>query len=65
MQYHIEARGKTKQYIEGLLPSMLSQLSLTRSRQFLHIMAMRGKLHDLFFMQFALLLIEDVLQSLA
>ena len=45
MQYHIEARGKTKQYIEGLLPSMLSQLSLTRSRQFLHIIVDRDIEH--------------------
>ena len=45
MQYHIEARGKTKQYIEGLLPSMLSQLSLTRSRQLLHIIVDRDIEH--------------------
>ena len=45
MQYHIEARGKTKRYIEGLLPSMLSQLSLTRSRQFLHIIVDRDIEH--------------------
>ena len=45
MEYHIEARGKTKRYIEGLLPSMLSQLSLTRSRQFLHIIVDRDIEH--------------------
>lgn len=41
MQFHVDAGAKTKQYIEGLLPSMLSQLSLTRSRQFLHIIVDR------------------------
>ena len=45
MEYHIEARGKTKRYIEGLLPSMMSQLSLTRSRQFLHIIVDRDIEH--------------------
>ena len=45
MDYHIEARGKTKRYIEGLLPSMLSQLSLTRSRQLLHIIVDRDIEH--------------------
>ena len=45
MQYHIDAKGKTKQYIEGLLPSMLSQLALTRSRQFLHIIVDRDIEH--------------------
>jgi hypothetical protein len=45
MHYYIEARGKTKQYIEGLLPSMLSQLALTRSRQLLHIIVDRDIEH--------------------
>ncbi len=45
MHYYIEARGKTKRYIEGLLPSMLSQLALTRSRQLLHIIVDRDLEH--------------------
>ena len=45
MQFHIDAGAKTKRYIEGLLPSMLSQLSLTRSRQFLHIIVDRDIEH--------------------
>jgi hypothetical protein len=45
MHYYIEARGKTKRYIEGLLPSMLSQLALTRSRQLLHIIVDRDIEH--------------------
>ncbi len=45
MQYHIDAGAKTKQYIESLLPSMLSQLALTRSRQFLHIIVDRDIEH--------------------
>ena len=45
MEYHIDAGAKTKRYIEGLLPSMLSQLALTRSRQFLHIIVDRDIEH--------------------
>lgn len=37
MEYHIEAGSKTKRFIESLLPSMLEQLKLTRSRRLLHI----------------------------
>ena len=37
MQYHIDAGARTKQYIAALLPSMLAQLKLTRSRTHLHI----------------------------
>jgi len=37
MEFYVESTGKTKQYIEALLPSMLAQLKLTRSRKFLHI----------------------------
>jgi len=37
MEHYIEATPKIKQYIESLLPSMLSQLGLTRSRKLLHI----------------------------
>jgi hypothetical protein len=35
MQYHIEAGAKTRQYIEAVLPSMLTQLGLNRSRKLL------------------------------
>jgi hypothetical protein len=37
MEYYIEAGSKTKRYIETLLPSMLTQLKLDRSRSLLHI----------------------------
>ena len=37
MEYHIEARGITKRFIESLLPSMFAQLKLTRSKKFLFI----------------------------
>ncbi len=37
MEYHVEAGGKTKRYIQALLPSMLTQLKLTNSRQHLQI----------------------------
>lgn len=37
MEYYIEARPKVKAFIEAILPSMLSQLKLTRSQKFLHI----------------------------
>ncbi len=37
MEYHIEASGKTRQYIESVLPSMLAQLGLDRSRKLLVI----------------------------
>jgi hypothetical protein len=35
MQYHIEAGAKTRRYIESVLPSMLTQLGLDRSRRLL------------------------------
>jgi hypothetical protein len=35
MQYHIEAGRKTRRYIESVMPSMLTQLGLTRSRKLL------------------------------
>jgi len=35
MQYHIEAGAKTRQYIEAVLPSMLTQLGLNSSRRLL------------------------------
>ena len=45
MHYHVEAGAKTKQYIESLLPSMIQQLALTRSRQLLHIIVDRDIEH--------------------
>lgn len=35
MQYHIEAGRKTGRYIESVMPSMLTQLGLDRSRRLL------------------------------
>ena len=35
MEYHIEAGAKTRRYIESVMPSMLSQLGLNRSRRLL------------------------------
>jgi hypothetical protein len=37
MEYHIEAGRKTRRYIESVLPSMLTQLGLNRSRKLLVI----------------------------
>jgi len=37
MEFYVEANRQTKRYIESLLPSMLSQLKLNRSKKFLHI----------------------------
>ena len=37
MDYHIDAAARTRQYIAALLPSMLAQLKLTRSRTHLQI----------------------------
>jgi hypothetical protein len=37
MEYHIEAGPKTRRYIEAILPSMMSQLGLDRSRRLLMI----------------------------
>ena len=37
MEYHVEAGRKTRQYIEAVLPSMLAQLGLNRSRKLLMI----------------------------
>jgi hypothetical protein len=37
MEFFVEAKGKTKQYIETLLPSMLAQLKLSNSKRLLHI----------------------------
>jgi len=37
MEYHIEAGAKTRRYIEAILPSMMAQLGLNRSRRLLMI----------------------------
>ena len=37
MEYHVEAGAKTRQYIESVLPSMMVQLGLDRSRKLLVI----------------------------
>jgi hypothetical protein len=37
MEYYVEGRSRAVKYIETLLPSMLAQLNLTRSRKLLHI----------------------------
>jgi hypothetical protein len=37
MEYHIEAGAKTRRYIEAILPSMMTQLGLNRSRRLLMI----------------------------
>ena len=37
MEFYIEAGSSTKKYIESLLPSMLAQLKLTKSKKLLHI----------------------------
>jgi hypothetical protein len=37
MEFYIEAGSSTKTYIEALLPSMLAQLKLTKSKKLLHI----------------------------
>ena len=37
MEYHVEAGHKTRRYIEAILPSMMKQLGLDRSRRLLMI----------------------------
>ena len=37
MEFYVEASTKTKQFIETVLPSMLSQLGLSRSRRLLMV----------------------------
>jgi hypothetical protein len=37
MEFYVEGRPKAKAFIEALLPSMLDQLKLTKSRKLLHI----------------------------
>ena len=45
MDYHIDAAARTRQYIAALLPSMLAQLKLTRSRTHLQIIVDRDIEH--------------------
>ena len=37
MEFYVEGAPKTKKFIESLLPSMLEQLKLTKSKKLLHI----------------------------
>ena len=37
MEFYVEGRSRAARYVENLLPSMLAQLNLTRSRKLLHI----------------------------
>jgi hypothetical protein len=46
MEYYIEAGAKTKRFIEALLPSMLEQLKLTRSKKLLHIIVDKDTEHS-------------------
>jgi len=46
MYYHIEASASDTKYIESLLPSMVSQLKLERSRQLLHIIVDKDEVHN-------------------
>lgn len=37
MEFYVESSPKIKRFVESLLPSMLEQLKLTKSKKFLHI----------------------------
>jgi hypothetical protein len=37
MEFHVDGSAKNKKFIESLLPSMLEQLKLTKSKKFLHV----------------------------
>jgi hypothetical protein len=37
MEFHVEGSTKTKRFVECLLPSMLEQLKLTKSKKLLHV----------------------------
>lgn len=37
MEFHVDGTPKVKQFVESLLPSMLEQLKLTKSKKLLHI----------------------------
>ena len=42
MEFYVEGSPKAKAFVEALLPSMLEQLKLTRSKKFLHIIIDRS-----------------------
>ena len=46
MEFYVEGTPRTKAFIESLLPSMLEQLNLTKSRKLLHV-KMDRELEDL------------------
>ena len=47
MQYLVHARNKrTKQFIEGILPSMIKQLGLTKSRKALFVKVSRSDVDE-------------------
>lgn len=37
MEFHVDGSAKNKKFIESLLPSMLEQLKLTKSKKLLHV----------------------------
>lgn len=37
MEFHVEGSTKTKRFVESMLPSMLEQLKLTKSKKLLHV----------------------------
>jgi hypothetical protein len=41
VEFYVEGAPKTKKFIESLLPSMLEQLKLTKSKKLLHIVVDR------------------------
>ena len=46
MEYYVEAGAKDKRMIEAMLPSMMAQLKLERSRFFLQIKVDREEQHE-------------------
>lgn len=47
MEYAVQSRSKrTRQFIEGVLPSMIKQLGLTRSKKLLFVKVVREQLDD-------------------
>jgi hypothetical protein len=37
MEFHVDGSPKAKRFVESLLPSMIEQLKLTKSRKLLHV----------------------------
>lgn len=37
MEFHVDGSPKAKKFVESLLPSMIEQLKLTKSRKLLHV----------------------------